>query len=74
MKKQTASGADGQMKNAYKILVRIPEGRNHLKEIAVDGRLMLTRLLSKWSVCGCELDTFSSGYEQWCAVKDVQLP
>jgi hypothetical protein len=28
----------GKMKNAYKILVRKPEGKNHLEDLGTDGR------------------------------------
>jgi hypothetical protein len=38
------------VKNAYDVIVRNPEGRNHLEDVVVDGRILLTWLLSKWSV------------------------
>jgi hypothetical protein len=47
MKKERARGADGQKKNAYKILVRNPAGRNHLEEVVVDGRIILRWFLNK---------------------------
>jgi hypothetical protein len=35
-----------EMRNAYKILVRKPEGRDHLENTGVDGRIIL-----KFNVC-----------------------
>jgi hypothetical protein len=31
----------GEMRNAYKILVRIPEEKDHAEDIGVDGRITL---------------------------------
>jgi hypothetical protein len=34
---------------AYKVLVGKPEGRNHLKDPGVDGRIILKWILQKWN-------------------------
>jgi hypothetical protein len=34
----------GEMRNAYKILVGKPEGRDHLEDLSVDGKIIL-----KWN-------------------------
>jgi hypothetical protein len=31
----------GEMRNAFKILVGKPEGKNHLEDLGVDGRIVL---------------------------------
>jgi len=38
----------GEMKNAYKILVRKLEGNNHSKDKGVNGRKILEWSLGKW--------------------------
>jgi hypothetical protein len=35
------------MRNAYNILVRKPEGRDHLEDIGVDGKMILEGILCK---------------------------
>jgi hypothetical protein len=37
----------GEMRNAYKILVRRPEGRDHLEDLGIDGRISLEWILGK---------------------------
>jgi hypothetical protein len=31
----------GEMRNAHKILVKIYQGKNHLRDLGVDGKIML---------------------------------
>jgi hypothetical protein len=38
-------GLIGEMRNVYKILIRKPEGKNHLEDLGVDGRVILTHSL-----------------------------
>jgi hypothetical protein len=35
-------------RGAYRILVERPEGRNHLEDPGVDGRIILKRIFQKW--------------------------
>jgi hypothetical protein len=37
----------GEMRNAYKILVGKPEGKNHSEDLDVDGRTILEWMLGK---------------------------
>jgi hypothetical protein len=37
----------GQRRGAYRVLVREPEGRNHLENPGVDGRIMLKRIFER---------------------------
>jgi hypothetical protein len=37
-----------EMRNAYNILTRNPEGKNHSEDIGVDGKIILERILEKW--------------------------
>jgi hypothetical protein len=40
----------GQVRNAYKILVRKPKGRNLLEDLDIEGRIILKSLLNMQSV------------------------
>jgi hypothetical protein len=37
----------GEMRNAYKILIGKPEGKNHSEELGVDGKIILEWFLRK---------------------------
>jgi hypothetical protein len=37
----------GDMTNAYKIFIRKPEGRNHLQDLGVDGKIILEQAFGK---------------------------
>jgi hypothetical protein len=38
----------GGRRGAYRVLVGKPEGRNHLEDPGVDGRIILKWILEKW--------------------------
>jgi hypothetical protein len=38
----------GEMRNAFKIVVGKPEGKNHLEDLGIDGRIILKLILWKW--------------------------
>ena len=40
----------GEKKSVYRILVGKPEGKNHLGDPDVDGRIILRRIFRKWDV------------------------
>ena len=40
----------GERRGAYRILVEKPEGKNHLKDPGVDGKIILRRIFRKWDV------------------------
>jgi hypothetical protein len=48
----------GERRGAFRVLVGKPEGRNHLKDQGVDGRIIL--ILEKWD-WGHGLDQSGSG-------------
>jgi hypothetical protein len=67
----------GEVTNAYSVLVGKPEGKNHLEDLGVDGRIILECILRKqgekvWTRClwfriglvadSCELGNEPSGY------------
>jgi hypothetical protein len=37
----------GEMRNTYKVLIRIPEGKNHSDDISIYGRLISECVLGK---------------------------
>jgi hypothetical protein len=48
------------MRNAYKMLFEKADGRNHLEELGVDGRIKLKWVLRN-TVCVCGVDSSGSG-------------
>jgi len=40
----------GERRGVYRVLVGKPEGRNHLEDTGVDGRITLRWILRKWDV------------------------
>jgi hypothetical protein len=40
----------GERRNVYRVLVGKPEGRDHLKNPGVDGRIILRWIFRKWVV------------------------
>jgi hypothetical protein len=38
----------GERRGTYRVLVGKPEGRNHLKDPGVDGRIILKWICKKW--------------------------
>jgi hypothetical protein len=49
-----------ESRGAYRVLVGKPEGRNHLEDTGVDGRIILKWILEKWDG-GRGLDRSGSG-------------
>jgi hypothetical protein len=43
----------GGRRGVYRVLVGKSEGKNHLEDPGIDGRVILRRILRKW---GCGLD------------------
>jgi hypothetical protein len=50
----------GEIRNAYKLLVRKPEG-NHSKDLGIDGIIILDGYYGN-RIGGCGLDSYGSGY------------
>jgi hypothetical protein len=46
----------GEGRGAYRILVGRPEGRNHLEDPGIDGRIILKWILKKWDWGGGDVD------------------
>ena len=38
----------GEMRGAYGVLVGKDEGKNHLEDLDIDGRIILRRIFRKW--------------------------
>ena len=41
----------GEERVVYRVLVGKPEGRNHLGDLGVDGRIILGWIFRRWDVC-----------------------
>jgi hypothetical protein len=39
----------GEMRGPYRVLVRKPEGKGHLEETGIDGRIILSWFFTKWN-------------------------
>ena len=50
----------GERRGVYRVLVGKPEGKNHLGDPGVDGKIILRRIFRKWDV-GYGLDRVGSG-------------
>jgi len=40
----------GENRGVHRVLVRKPEGKNHLEDPGVDGRIILRWIIRKWNV------------------------
>jgi len=40
----------GEERGVYRVLVGKPEGRNHWRDLGVDGRIILERISRRWDV------------------------
>jgi hypothetical protein len=52
----------GKRKDAYRVLMGKPKGRNHLKDPGVDGRIILKRIFKRLGGGGHKLDRSGSGH------------
>ena len=50
----------GKRRNVCKVLMGKPEGKNHLEDPGVGGRIILRWIFKNWDV-GCGLDCCGSG-------------
>jgi uncharacterized protein (UPF0128 family) len=44
-----ASGRNGERRDAYMVLVGKPEGKSHLEDLRIDGRIILKCIYKKWN-------------------------
>jgi len=38
----------GDRKGSYRVLVGKPEGKNHLEDLGIDGRIILKSIFGRW--------------------------
>ena len=62
----------GESRDAYRVLVGKPEGRNHLKDPDVDGRIILQSILEKWDG-GTEWTAVAQDRYRWWAVVNAAM-
>jgi hypothetical protein len=57
----------GARRGAYRLLIRRPEGKNHLTDPGKDGRIILKLIFRKWGGEACsELILLSKGTDGRC--------
>jgi hypothetical protein len=57
----------GEMRSVYRILVGIPEWKNHSEDIGVDGKVMLEWILGKQvEECGLDVSGLGKGSAASC--------
>jgi len=61
----------GERRGVYRFLVGKPEGKNHLGDPGVDGRIILRWILTKWNVGGIDWIDLVQDRDSWRALVNV---
>jgi len=65
-------------RGVYRVLLGRPEGKNHLEFPALDGRIILKRILKKWYVGGMDWIDLDHYKDRWRtlvnAVMNIRVP
>jgi hypothetical protein len=62
----------GEKRGAYRILVGRPEGRHHLGDPGVDGRILLKRVFKKWDG-GMDWIQLAQDKDRWLALVNAVM-
>jgi hypothetical protein len=62
----------GEGRGTYRILVGRPEGRNHLKDTDVEGRIILKWIFKKWDG-GMDWIVMAQDRDRWRAVVNAVM-
>jgi hypothetical protein len=68
-----ACSTNGGSRGVYRVLVGKPEGRNHLKDRIVDGRIILKWILENWNGGGMDSIDLVQNRDRWRAVVNAVM-
>jgi hypothetical protein len=63
----------GEGRDAYRILVGRPEGRNHLEYPGVDARIILKWIFKKWDGGGMDWSDMAQDSDRWWALVNAVM-
>jgi hypothetical protein len=61
----------GERRGVYKVWVGKPEGKRHLGDPGVDGRIIFGWMCKKWDVRGMDWIGLAQGRDRWRAIVNV---
>jgi hypothetical protein len=57
----------GKRRGVYRVLVGKPEGKNHLEDTGIDGRIILRWIFRRWDVGGMDSIELVQDRDRWRA-------
>jgi hypothetical protein len=63
----------GDRRGAYRVLVGKPDGKNHLEDPGIDGRILLKWILKSWGCGGMDWVPVAQDRGRWWALVNVVM-